>query len=348
MSTNSAVATTDRGITRWVEEPKLVSRLQAALGDIMPVEQFTAHMLTAFQDSKIIACSDQSKFIAVHKCAALGLLPTLDQVRLIPYGNEVKAMVQWQGYKALMERHPDVLDVTGYLVHVSDQITVENGEPNHRFNPLQPGREFKSVADLQGGYCKIIYCNARPPKYHCVTARQITKAQACAQTQNIWKKWYEQMALKTLYRDCYARRAVPIDPCAQVRLQKAILSDDRLLGNDPQRVPIESPTEPDQLAALLSPVAPEPQEPPPDHSEKADLPETLQADNAVDTDADQAQLLAEYQETIGSAERVEAIIEVEDHAKANGALTEKAKQVVFAWCKQQVAVIRKAEKRLKA
>ena len=227
-------------LTEWVESPAVSTRLGAALDGIMPTETFIAHMLTAFQDAKVRQCSDRSKFTAIHECAAMGLLPTLGQVRLIPYKDTLQAMPQWQGFKALMERHPDILEVQGVLVHMKDNIEVRNGEPIHSFDPFNPKRIFNSVDDVRGGYLKILYANGRPPKYHFVTANQIKKAQSCAQTQNVWKSWYEQMALKTIYRDAYARRAVPIDPMVNARLQKIINTDDLQLGNNPQLVELEA------------------------------------------------------------------------------------------------------------
>jgi phage RecT family recombinase len=226
---------TGGGLVAWIDRPEVHNRLASAVGDVMNADQFIAHMLTAFQSPDVRQCSDRSKFTALHECAALGLLPTLNQVRLIPYKDQLKAMPQWQGYKALMERHPDILEVQAFLVHVNDSFAIENGEPKHGFDPFNPEREFKSVADVRGGYLRILYRNGRPPKYHYVTAQQIRKAQACAQTQNVWKNWYEQMALKTIYRDAYARRAVPVDPLVYARLQAATKADDLVLGNDPQQ-----------------------------------------------------------------------------------------------------------------
>jgi len=233
---SNQLQTTVGRLRAWVSQDTVVSGLKAALGGFMEADTFVSHMLTAFQgDDKIAACSDESKFRAVHECAALGLLPTLDQVRLIPYGQEVKAMPQWQGYKVLMERHPDILEVQGVLVHVDDTCFVTNGEPSHDYDPFDSEREIKSSDDIKGGYCKISYTNGRKPKYHFTPVRQIIKARACAKTKNVWDKWFEQMALKTLYRDCYARRAVPIDPMVQDRLQKVLKHDDVQLGNDPNR-----------------------------------------------------------------------------------------------------------------
>lgn len=246
MSTAMAPAEKRERLTLWMEKPDIRNQLVAAVGDVMDPDQFAAHMIVAFQADDVRGCSDGSKLLALHECAALGLDPLLGQVALVPYKVKdengrvievsIKCTPQWQGLKALMERHPSLLEVTGHLVHVKDEFALVNGEVRHQYDPFAADRAIEKPADIRGGYCKIVYRDGRPPKYHFVTIRQINKAQKCAQTQKVWTAWYEAMAVKTLYRDCYARRAVPMDPLVQERLQRAINIDDVNLGNDPQRV----------------------------------------------------------------------------------------------------------------
>ena len=233
---NTAIAPAARSADKlsvWIKNEEVRDKFSAMLTEVMPVDLFISHMMVAFQDPKIARCSDRSKYEAMHNCAALGLLPTLGQVVLIPYKDTLKAMPQWQGYKAIMERIPDVLEVIGVLVHKKDEFSYVNGLLHHEYDPLDDTREFKSIADIRGGYCIIMFTNGRPPKHHFTTAKHIDKARACAQTQDVWNKWFYQMALKTLYRDCYARRAVPIDPVVGARMKKVLDADDEALGNIP-------------------------------------------------------------------------------------------------------------------
>ena len=220
-------------LSTWVENPAAQARIEAALGGVMPVETFVAHMLTAFQTDTVRNCTPQSQFTAIHECAAMGLLPTLNQVKLIPYGDQIKAMPQWQGFKALMERHPDVFEVTAVLVHVGDHFAFSDGFVSHVYDPFDPNRKIESSKDIRGGYLKILYLDGRPPRFHMVAVAHIEKCRKCAQTQKVWGAWYEQMALKTLYRDAFARRAVPMDPFAQSKLQAALDIEDVNMGNRP-------------------------------------------------------------------------------------------------------------------
>ncbi len=256
---STAMQTTQKprsALAAWVSEDDTRRQIAAAVGDTLDADLFASHMLVALNDPKFSDCNNASKARAVLDCAALALLPTAGQVALIPYRGTLKAMPQWQGYKAVMERHPSVLEVQAFLVHKSDVFGVENGDVQHSFDPLDPQRTFEEIGDIRGGYCKIIYRDGRPPRYHFVTAAHIKKARGCAETQAIWKKWFEQMALKTLYRDCYARRAVPVDPLVAARMERITAADDVILGNDPRQ---SVPTEGSRSERFLSRVAPEPE-----------------------------------------------------------------------------------------
>ena len=167
------------------------------------------------------------------------LLPSMDHVALIPRKNkgveECTVMPQWQGYKSLMERHPDVLEVNCDLVHVSDELRVNAGQVSHSYDPLDENRSIDGFKDIRGGYLKVLYTNtSRQPKYHFVTVKEIEKRSKCAQTKNVWQKWFREMAMKTVYRDGFARRIVPFDTL--VNLKAITAADDRAMDSDPMLV----------------------------------------------------------------------------------------------------------------
>ena len=66
-----------KGLTAWVADEDVQAKFEQMLGDTIPVGQFVTHMMTAFQDDKVVSCSDKSKYQAIHECAILSLLPTL-------------------------------------------------------------------------------------------------------------------------------------------------------------------------------------------------------------------------------------------------------------------------------
>jgi len=239
-----------KGPAKWLENPAVESRLSDALGGWMSADEFMAQLLISFQDPQIKLTSAKSQYEAAHTCAALSLLPTLNQVALIPrqmtiskQGEpgkkewQVHVMPQWQGYKALMERNPEILEVQAYLVHKMDDYRIIGKRIDHNPDPFQEGREFNTLDDVKGGYLVITYTDrTRPDKYFPVSKMYIQKARACAQTDKLWNAWFEQMCLKTVYRCAFARRAVSIDPAVTKKINAVTQTDDKLLGNDPSRV----------------------------------------------------------------------------------------------------------------
>ena len=222
-------------VRHWMTDDKV----RKSVADILPsdinCDAFIGQCLIALQTDDLQKCSPQSQFQAIFTCATLGLLPTIKQVAMIPRAGKVDVMPQWQGYKALMERHPSILELTPYLVHKTDSYSFENGVMVHKYDPFNESRSIESIKDIVGGYVKIEYTDGRTPKFFTCTAQYIEKCAKCAQTNKVWSVWFEQQALKTLIRACYARRAVPLDPFAEKALKILSEKEDEMLGNDPSR-----------------------------------------------------------------------------------------------------------------
>jgi recombinational DNA repair protein RecT len=280
MSTANLPATTDAAkqpttLAHWVKQASVRDRIVNSLGNVMPPDQFIAHALVSFSTPEIKECTVNSQLHTLCAMAAMGVLPTLGQCALITYWNsdlgqsEVKLMIQWQGMKAMAERHPSILEVQPVLVHVKDHFSYLNGVVEHSFDPFDPERVINGPADIRGGYLKIVYRDSRPDKYHFTSVAHIEKCRMCAKPskksgkREVWDAWFEQQALKTVVRDAYARRAFPVDPLAAGRLEQMLHTDDALLGNDPARpLALEGPAEPEQpkpksrveqMAAALKP-----------------------------------------------------------------------------------------------
>ena len=236
------------GLREWLADDYKAKAIDNAVSGWMPPEQFKAQILIALNHEDLAVCTEQSKFKAAHECAALSLLPNVGHVALIPRKRredgrvvavEVHVQLQWQGMKSLMERNEEVLDVSGYLVHEGDQFhwSQATNQLTHEFDPFGDRSVDKELSKIRGGYLIVTYSDARrPQRYHFISRTDILKRKACAETSKIWDKWPYEQALKTVYRDAYARRVVPIDPLVGTRMQKAVDHDDGTLANDPDRV----------------------------------------------------------------------------------------------------------------
>jgi len=295
-------------LRKWLNKPEVLEDLESSLTGWISAEQFKSQILVDINSETLARCSPESKFAAVLKCATLQLLPSLNHVALIPskvredgvvVKTEVRVTVQWQGYQALMLRHPDVKDVNAYLVHESDSYKYDQLNKRiveHSFDPLDPQRTFNNFNDVRGGYVVVEYKDPnRADKHHFVTCETIRKARGCAETGTIWEAWFFEMCMKTLYRNAYARRVVPMDPMLARRMEELNRHEDEQLGNDPKRIIDSTATaidrkpekqKPQSRAAQLasddspesSPVEPEPKatepEPMNEPEPEPELPET--------------------------------------------------------------------------
>ena len=221
-------------VKEWLQREETQVRLGHALAGSMGVQEFAAQLSIELMDNKYRGIDNTQKRKCAAICAALGLLPTLHQVALIPRNGELTVLPQWQGYKALMERSPQILEVNAYLVHKNDTYDIVDNKIIHNFDPFS--RDIEGLNDLKGGYLVIKYADrSREDKHVFATARYIEKCMSCAQTKGVWNKWFEQMALKTVYRAAWARREVPVDALSASALNKAAETEDAALQNDPSR-----------------------------------------------------------------------------------------------------------------
>lgn len=231
----SNVIDLSKGVRGWLSNESVRKELAAAVGDMMDPDAWIAQIMIAMQDEKIKDCTDNSKFEAAHKVASMGLVHSANHFALVPYGNTVQVNVQWQGMKALMERHESVFEVTATLVHKSDKFERVGDEIHHDWDWFDPERKIETAADLRGGFLTVSYLDGRATRYYPVTVAYIEKCRGCAKAKTVWTAWYEQMATKTIFRWGYSRRVVPMDPLVADKLANVFAHEDEMLKNNPVR-----------------------------------------------------------------------------------------------------------------
>jgi hypothetical protein len=114
----------------WLMKPSTKGGIVAALGGYIDADEFINHVLIHIQSSAgskndLTMFSFAAQYQAIHACAVLGLLPGHQQVALIGQKNgKIRVMPQWQGLKALLERHPAVREVgKPMLVHAKGKTS---------------------------------------------------------------------------------------------------------------------------------------------------------------------------------------------------------------------------------
>lgn len=230
--TTKAPADQDK-LATWLEHPQLRARIESALPPGVDANNFLSQVYISLQAPEVRNCSVTSQFEAANTLALLGLLPSLKQAALIPRAGVISVMPQWQGYKALMERHPAVFEVNAFLIHKVDTYEFVDGKLIHHFDPFNKDRVFRGVDDLTGGYAVATFRDGRPAKYHFCNQDYIRKCMNCAQTKNVWNQWFEQQARKTCYRSMFTSNVIPMDPLVQRQMGTVIEHDDVLLENSP-------------------------------------------------------------------------------------------------------------------
>jgi recombinational DNA repair protein RecT len=234
---NNQIAVYTRKVSAMMADRRVQSEVSGALMGVMTPEEFKAHCLFAVQDRpELLAAGAQELLRAFTRCAQMGLPPgPLQMVALVPRKKwnpatrtesvSITVQPQWQGFKALMERNPNVEEVDPVLVHRIDRFSFDEQGLHHTYDPLHPDRVFRHPSDLggappdlRGGYLVIRMRDGRI-KRHLVSGNKIEKARAASEVPDLyrngnpgpWRKWYEEMCLKSVIRDAWNRRAVPID-----------------------------------------------------------------------------------------------------------------------------------------
>ncbi len=232
---------TSQQVRHWIDSPHMKEKISSALGGYMSGDMFVAQVALAVQEPSVAKCSPTSVFNAMLEVATMGLLPGKQHshVALIPRKGALTVMPQWQGLKHLMERQQHVRSVRAHLVHEVDEFIVEEGcVVKHQYDPFDESRVFqhwsKGDCGLRGGYARIEYTDGTV-EYHFVTSAKVKANADCAQTQSNWKKWFPEYCQKTVLRDCYARRAIRLDPETEGRLGVAVRAIDEAEQNDADR-----------------------------------------------------------------------------------------------------------------
>ena len=153
-------------VRSWLDNDRTREMLRDALAGWMDPATFAAQCYLAARDPKLAGCSAESMFAAFLRCAEMGLLPSTHHrhVALIPRkvrdrnGRDtgeiaIDPMPQWQGFKALFEREPEVQQTRAVLVHTRDVFAIGvDGVP------VQGNRDARCTDDepVRGAIAQVI------------------------------------------------------------------------------------------------------------------------------------------------------------------------------------------------
>lgn len=128
---------------------------------------------------------------------------------------DIKFMLGYNGVAYIAEKYASIkpIAVTTELVYKNDFFLPikkdnTNSVESYTFkieNPFDRGAVI-------GGFGYIEYEDTTKNKLIIMTINDFEKRKAKAQTKNIWNDWADEMLLKTLKREVYSAKHMPIDP----------------------------------------------------------------------------------------------------------------------------------------
>lgn len=214
-----------------------LEKSKVSLGQMLPKHLPADRMvkiawMSVERNPALLACRPVSLLRAVFQAAELGLEPGLmGEVYLVPFKDEVQAIVGYQGLLSLARRSGDVVNVEARVVYERDEFHVEYGlEPKLVHRPYMgdeesPFARVYAVATLKGG----------GKQFDVMSKAQIERIRARSRAANSgpWVTDYDEMAKKTVLRRLC--KLLPRTP----ELARAIAHDDAVSDGEPSPVGID-------------------------------------------------------------------------------------------------------------
>jgi recombination protein RecT len=157
------------------------------------------------QPNKLLKCDPASFYAACHQAAGLRLMPgPLRECSLVPYGKTATLIVEYRGYVALAQRHPDVLKVSYKCVYEDDDFI--HDLVTDAIHHQRPQDADMSDEKLVGAWCRVLLRDCPEPAVLYMTRAEIDKRK---KNSNFWRDWYPEMCVKTVVRKLLNSGAVP-------------------------------------------------------------------------------------------------------------------------------------------
>lgn len=182
-------------VVDWVEKRK------QDYATVLPTHIDAAHWVRLAQgvlrrNEKLAeaAVANPGSFLsALLECARLGHEPGTDQFALVPYGQEVTGIEQYQGQIERMYRAGAVEAVICEVVRAADIFHWNPGSmPEHDADWFNDDR-----GDLVGVYAYAKLRGGAVSQVVVMGKAEVMKHRAVAKTKNIWDQWTESMWKKT-------------------------------------------------------------------------------------------------------------------------------------------------------
>lgn len=210
---------------------KMEPEIKKALPSVITPERFTRMVFTALSTNpQLLNCTPGSFLGAMMNAAQLGLEPNtpLGQAYLIPYKNHGVMECQFQlGYKGLIDlvyRSEEVTDIQAHEVYENDEFEYELGlDPKLKHIPALKGRGdvimyYAVFHTKNGGYGFEVMSKDD------VKAFASKTSQAYASAYSPWKKYFDEMAKKTVLKKALKYAPIKTEFVRQMQTDESIKS----------------------------------------------------------------------------------------------------------------------------
>jgi recombination protein RecT len=184
-------------VVSWVEgaSPKYASVLPSHLGVEHWVRLATG-LLRRNEDLARIAIKNPQSFqSALLECARLGHEPGTDQFALVPFGDEVVGIEQYQGELERMYRAGGVASVVCQVVYEFDTFSYQPGQAPFHVADWFAGEATRGK--LHGVYAYANLTGGGISQVVVMGAEEVGKHREVARTKTVWDKWKTSMWKKT-------------------------------------------------------------------------------------------------------------------------------------------------------
>jgi len=198
-------------------------------------------------DSKVWACTNESLSLCIAKSALTGCFPggPSPDVDLIPRSGVLDWQMGFHGYVNLCRRNPgwdiDCVPVwtvddfeEGFSTELGATFQLSRGG-------YEPGESAaKDEESLRG---VLVWVTQREHgevigrKHRFLSKADILKRKACAQTKDVWNKWFVEQSVKTGLRYAGQRALFPLTPGAREALAFEAENDQRIVAATLQERP---------------------------------------------------------------------------------------------------------------
>lgn len=200
-------------------------QLTTALGAALDVDRLANVALREIaQTPALLACTPLSLFQSIHRAATMGLLigEGLGHAYLVPFGNQAQLIPGYRGLVYLAVKSGAARSITAHVVHEGDELDLVHGRP--REGTLRP--RFQEQGKPIGAIAFAELDDERQIALF-MSLEQIEKVRAASRAKNgdLWTKWWDEAACKTVTRRLIKRLPVSIANDNSTRLATAMADD---------------------------------------------------------------------------------------------------------------------------